>query len=215
MGKYLWFAAGVALVTILALYGWQWTGDGRSNVAAGPAEAAAVDTKPESRYEVAPEPEAPPTPAPAASEREDMRDLSEAELRWRAVVALPESVQKELVNSRDPVAQDILERNERLAKRSPNDTWGPDMQGRLNEFFESIEEDTENMLITVACGEPQCQIQIVSPGQPAEDGTPPSQRVLDQLREHWWFREQPIPAQTHLAGVDSRLYQVQYFDRRP
>jgi hypothetical protein len=132
-------------------------------------------------------------------------------------VGLPEQVRKELRSSDDPRFQELLRRNSLLTQPSADDEWEPDMQERLNDFFESRSQErgeAESLLVTVACRSRQCQVQIVSQVQPAAGSTPLSEVLLDELNRHWWFRDQLTRAQSHVTTVDGRRYHLQYFDRK-
>jgi hypothetical protein len=226
MGKYLWLVAGLALLGVLAFTGWQLSLDRGAEAEGRSAAAAAPDTKRGKHDDQGLRLE--PTSKPArtsasavpqlstasrASSSGDQGEPGKVDVRWQAAVGLPQQVREQLGSSHDPLFQEMLQRNSRLTKPRADDTWGPEMQERLNEFFES-RSAAESMQITVACREVQCQVQAMSLVQPDTGSTTPSQALFDELRQHWWFRERLTMAQGHVTTVDGRLYHLQYFDRK-
>lgn len=218
MGKYLWLVGALALLGIAAFVGWQRSVDRRADPEGRAAAAAVADTKRAGHDDQARRSEPASKPVPLASNSRNQGEPGKADMRWQAAVGLPEPVRKELGNSADPVLQEVLQRNSRLTKPTADDGWGPDMQERLNAFFESISEErveAESVLITVACGDLQCQVQTVSRVQPAAGSTPLSEVLFDELNRHWWFRDHLAMAPGHVTTVDGRRYHLQYFDRKP
>ena len=223
MGKYLWLVGGLAFLGVLAFAGWQRSVDRRAEAEGRSAAAAAVDTK-RGNHDDQVEPTSKPaqtsasavsqlSAASGASNSGDQGKPGEVDVRWQVAVGLPEQVREQLENSNDPLFQEMLQRNSRLTEPRPDDTWGPEMQERLNEFLEPRSE-AENMQITVACREVQCQVQIMSLVQQPTGSTTPSQALFDELHQHWWFRDRLTMAQGHVTTVNGRLYHLQYFDRK-
>lgn len=218
MGKYLWLCGGLAVLAGLVFAGWHRSHDHR-------VETLALDPKRETQVDPGLRSEPPSKSAQssvsAASRPSAVSRVpdtgnpgggSDVDMRWRAAVGLPEEVRKQLASSDDPRSRELLRRNGQITQPREEDSWGPGMQQRLDEFFESRSE-SENMLVTVACSEQQCQVQMMSAGPRPAGDTTPSQALFEALRQQWWFRDQLIPAQDHVTMVNGRLYHLQYFDR--
>jgi hypothetical protein len=228
MAKYLWSAGGLTLLAVLVLFAWHRSVDRRAETEDHPAVAVMQDAKPARQAgpgtrleassklaQVAASPASAPRAPSGVSDASDQADPGAVDTRWRVAVGLPEEVREQLANSDDAILREILQRNHRLMNASAEgDPWGPDMQARLVEFFDSRPE-ADGIQITVACGEGQCQVQAMSPVQSAAGATSPARALFDELRQHWWFRDQLIMAQGHVTTVHGRLYHVQYFDRHP
>ena len=230
MGKYLWLCGGLAFLAALAFAGWHRSLDHSAETEETedrPAAAAPLDPKRETHVDQGFRSEPPSKSAqssgsavsrPSAVSRvSDMGSQGapgQADMRWLAAAGLPEEVRRQLASSDDPRSRELLRRNGQLAKPREEESWSPEMQQRLDEFFESRAE-SGNMIITVACGEQQCQVQMMSVGQLPAGSTTPSQALFDALRQQWWFQDQLTLAQDHVTTVNGRLYHLQYFDRNP
>jgi hypothetical protein len=217
MGKYLRLVGGLALLGTLAFMGWQRSVDRRTDTEAQVAAAAVPDTERPRRDHQERRPAPSSKPVSRASDSRDESELGQVEPSWRAAVGLPKEVRDELRNSNDPLFQELLRRNSQLTLQTADDGWGPGMQERLNEFFESRSQEkgeAESLLVTVACRGLQCQVQIVSVVQPAAGSTPLSEVLFDELERHFWFRDQLAMAQSHVTTVDGRRYHLQYLDRK-
>lgn len=226
MKKNFWLVGSLILLGVLVVMGWQRFVDLGAEGQEPSATAAAPDTPPgkQDDRDRPLEPVSEPAKAPASaasqlntpsgtSDNGDQDEPGESDVRWQAAVGLPEQVREELANSDDPRFKDMLRRNRQLTRPGANDTWGPEMQERLTEFFLSTPEG-EGLLMSVACRQTQCQVQAMSPAQTPAGTSIPSQALFDELRQHWWFREQLTLAQGHVTLVNGRLYQLQYLDRK-
>jgi hypothetical protein len=152
--------------------------------------------------------------ASGASNSGDQGEPSEVDVRWQVAVGLPEQEREQLANSDNPLFQEMLQRNSRLTKPRADDSWGPEMQERLNEFFESMSE-APSMQITVACREVQCQVQTMSLVQQPTGSTTPSQALFDAgASPALVVSTGSLMAQGWRHHRERPFYHLQYFDRK-